>query len=283
MRHAVGIVADFHLHSNCSDGALSPTELVEQAAARGLRVIAVTDHDTVAGYEEAARAGQRWGVVAVPGIEVSCYELGQEFHVLGYGVAVDDARLREHARCAQQWRLRRLERMIAHCRRLGLVLTLDDVAESATGAVLGRPHLAAALVRRGYCNSVREAFARYLEPGRPAYEPPEAFPVVRALGLIHAAGGIAVLAHPRRSFLLPQLLLSLLRRGFDGIEAVHPAHGPEVRGYYAALAHRHRLVMTGGSDFHGTRPYDGANFGTVGLTEEQCNAVLERLAAWAVL
>ncbi|GBD07368.1 5'-3' exoribonuclease [bacterium HR21] len=283
MGNSAVVVADLHLHSTFSDGVMTPTELVEQAAARGLQVIALTDHDTLAGYEEAARAGQRLGVTVLPGIEVSCYELGHELHVLGYGVAADDARLWEHARQARERRLRRLERMVGHCRRLGLSLTLDDVAEMAVGDMLGRPHLAAALVQRGYCENFREAFARYLEPGRPAYEPPEAFPVVRALGLIHAAGGIAIIAHPRRSLLAPRLLLSLLRRGFDGLEAVHPSHRPAVRQYYTTLARCHRLVVTGGSDFHGTRPYDETNFGTVGLTQEEFHAVHARLSAWAVL
>jgi hypothetical protein len=171
--------------------------------------------------------------------------------------------------------------MLGHCRRLGLWLTLDELADGVPGQMLGRPHLAAALVRRGYCQTVREAFAQYLEPGRPAYEPPEEFPVVRALGLIHAARGLAVLAHPRRTFQSPRLLLSFLRRGFDGVEAFHPSHGAELQGYYATLARVHRLVVTGGSDFHGTRSYDEANFGSFGLTAELMDALAERLPVLA--
>ncbi len=271
------IVADLHLHSTCSDGVLSPAELVKQAALRGIRWIALTDHDTTEGYGEAFHSGHQFGVTVIPALEVTCFELGQELHVLGYGVAVDDPRLREHARTARQRRLRRLERMVAHCRRLGLWISMEEVADHSPGLMYGRPHLAAALVSRGYCATVQEAFSRYLEPGRPAYEPPEPFPVVRALGLIHATGGRAVLAHPRRTFCSPRLLLSLIRQGFDGIETFHPSHGPELRAYYASFARCHRLLMTGGSDFHGTRPYDERNLGTVGLTAEQMNALAERL------
>ncbi|MCS7177269.1 MAG: PHP domain-containing protein [Candidatus Kapabacteria bacterium] len=272
------IVADLHVHSVYSDGVLRPEELVRQAAARGLQWLAITDHDTVAGYEEAFRAGQRFGVTVLAALEVSCYELGQELHVLGYGVQPDDIRLHQHAQQAQERRLRRMERMLRRCRHLGLHVTLEDVADCAPGQMLGRPHLAAALVRRGYCETVREAFARYLEAGRPAYEPPEEFPVVRALGLIHAAGGIAVIAHPHRTFRSPRLLLSLLRKGFDGMEVYHPAHGAVLQGYYATLARCHHLLATGGSDYHGTRPYDEANFGTVGLSAEGMSAIVGRLA-----
>ncbi len=272
------IVADLHLHSVYSDGVLTPAELIQQAVLRGVRYAALTDHDTTEGYSAAVEAARQLGVVLIPAVEITCFELGQELHVLGYGIAIDDARLQEHARAARERRLRRLERMLGHCRRLGLWVTLEELFDHTPGQMLGRPHLAAALVRRGYCATIREAFAQYLEPGRPAYEPPETFPVVRALGLIHATGGVAVLAHPRRVFCSPRLLLSLIRRGFDGIEVFHPAHGPELRAYYAGFARCHRLLLTGGSDFHGTRPYDAINFGTVGLTAEHIDAFLERLS-----
>lgn len=275
------IVADLHLHSVYSDGVLTPAELVQQAALRGVRCIAFTDHDTTEGYSVAVEAARRAGVALIPAVEVTCFELGQELHVLGYGIAVDDIRWREHTREARARRLRRLERMLEHCRRLGLWVTMEDLSDHTPGQMLGRPHLAAALVRRGYCTTLREAFAQYLEPGRPAYEPPETFPVVRALGLIHATGGVAVLAHPRRTFCSPRLLLSLIRRGFDGVEVFHPAHGPELRAYYAGFARSHRLLLTGGSDFHGTRPYDAVNFGAVGLTAEYVNALLEQLPGYS--
>ncbi|MCS7169951.1 MAG: PHP domain-containing protein, partial [Candidatus Kapabacteria bacterium] len=267
------IVADLHLHSVHSDGMLTPAELLQRAACRGLRWVALTDHDTVEGCQEALRVGRLLDIVVIPALEVTCYELGQELHVLGYGVDVEDPRLWEHSQRARERRLRRLERMVGRCRRLGLSVALEDVAECAAGQMLGRPHLAAALVQRGYCTSLQEAFTRYLEPGKQVYEPPEEFPVVRALGLIHATGGLAVLAHPRRTFQSPRSLLNLLRRGFDGIEVVHPSQGAGLQSYYGVLARCHRLLATGGSDFHGTRPYDEMNFGKVGLTAEQINVL----------
>lgn len=279
----MSVVADLHVHSTYSDGALTPAELVSKAALRGLQWLALTDHDTVEGWWEAFQWGQQLGVRVIPALEITCYELGREFHVLGYGVAVDDVRLRQHAEQAWQRRLRRMERMVGHCRRLGLWVSIDDVLECAPGSMPGRPHLAAALVQKGYCPTVRDAFAHYLEVGKPAYEPPEEFPVVRALGLIHATGGIAVVAHPRRSFLSASLLLSFIRRGFDGVEAIHPAHGQQLRAYYATFARCHRLVMTGGSDFHGTRVYDEVNFGATGLTAEQLDVLLERLPVGALV
>jgi predicted metal-dependent phosphoesterase TrpH len=271
-------VADLHLHTRCSDGALSPEELLQKAAQRGLCCVAFTDHDTVEGYEAASALARQLGIELVSGIEVSCYEAGRELHVLGYGIDVAHRRVREHMERARERRWRRLERMVQRCRRLGLMVTLEEATEEAPGAVVGRPHLAAALLRRGYCQSLAEAFARYLEPGRPAYEPPEEFPVVRALELIHATGGVAILAHPGRAFQNPRLLLELLRRGFDGVEVYHPQHGSVLRSYYGLLARQHRWLVSGGSDYHGTRPYDEWNFGRFGISAQELERFCERLA-----
>lgn len=268
--------ADLHLHTTCSDGRLAPAALVRLARRHGLAVIAVTDHDTLAGVAEAMAAGHAEGVEVLPGVELSVTVDAREVHLLGYGFDPDDEALL--ARLAQ-FRAARRDRGAAIVRRLqalGLPLHLDDVAAHVQGAVLARPHVAAALVARGFATSYADAFERFLRDGGPAHVPKPALSAAEALRLLHEAGGVGVLAHPGMNF-PAGAFEALLAAGLDGVETVHPSHSVFLVRYYRALARRHGLLETGGSDYHGTRPLDAEHLGRYCIPADQV-APLRRAA-----
>jgi predicted metal-dependent phosphoesterase TrpH len=248
---------DLHCHTTASDGVLTPTELARLAAQRDIDVIAVTDHDTVAGVEEAVRAG---GVRVVAGIELSSRHEGRAVHVLGYFLDPTDAGLLEALDSLRTERLDRVQRMIARLNELGYELTPDEVLAQAKGAIVARPHVARALVERGYVASVREAFtSEFIADGGRADVPYVRVRSPRdALEMISAARGVAVLAHPGLAHHLgthipasEALIRDLAGRGLVGLEVDHPDHPPDVRDRLRSMAERLGLVTTGGSDFHG--------------------------------
>ena len=250
---------DLHAHTTASDGSLSPTELVQRAAGIGLAALAVTDHDTLGGLAEARAAAGEAGIELVPGVELSVEDDGGRFHLLGYGFDPDDAALGEKLVTLRAARADRNERMAAKMSELGLPLTMDDVrAEAGEDAdVIARPHFAQALIKKGVVRSVAEAFDTYLSSGKPLYLPKEVLTPREAIALIHAAGGVAVMAHPG---LVPLSASALADRiaslhtdaGLDGLEAYYSQHGPADTDRFLTLARRHGLIVTGGSDFHGT-------------------------------
>lgn len=248
---------DLHTHSTASDGTLSPTELVDAALARGLTGLALTDHDTLSGIEAAcAHAGPR-GLRFLAGIELSAAWQGEDsVHLLGYGVdGPQNADLR--AACSA-WRAARLDRsteMVARLQRAGVPITHAAVlAQAGTGAV-GRPHVARALVAAGGAGGLQEAFSRWLVPGTPGYVPHARLEAAAAVATIRAAGGVAVLAHPGRLALDTKareaLVTALCTEGLGGIEAYWAQHDAATVAWCELMAARHRLLATGGSDFHG--------------------------------
>jgi hypothetical protein len=242
--------ADLHTHSTASDGTLSPGELVAAAREKGLGAVALTDHDTLAGIGEAVEAGRELRVTVIPGLELSTEAAAEEVHVLGYFLTPQAEELQRRLAELRRQRLTRARRMLERLRALGLPLSWEAVAaEAGTGAV-GRPHIARALVAAGYVESVEEAFARYLDRGRPAYVPRAKLTPAGAIDLVQRSGGVAVLAHPG---LLSGagLLEELLELNWQGIEVFYPEHSKEVEEKLYALARMHSLVPTGGSDFHG--------------------------------
>ena len=251
---------DLHAHTVVSDGTLTPAQLVELAAARGLAALAVTDHDHVGGLAEARRAGERLGVEVVAGIELSVgHPAAGDVHLLGYLFDERDARLLaslEHFRAVRE---RRAVLIVERLRELGVEVTMEDVARAAPEAgSLGRPHVARALMAKGAAASVQEAFDRWLGEGRPAYVPKARLGAADAIRLLHDAGGVAVLAHPTT---VPEaarepLVRELAALGLDGLEVQHSKHGAAERERYQALARELGLVPTGGSDFHGENKPD---------------------------
>ena len=267
---------DLHAHTNRSDGTFTPTELVTLAAERGLDVVAVTDHDTTDGLDEARRAGATLGVGIVPGIEFSAEYDGTSVHVLCYWPDVDDADLRAELRRLHDTRVRRGELMIEKLQHLGFPVSFDRVRAIAGGGTIVRPHVAQAMVEAGIVATEEEAFDRYIADGGPAHVPKHALDPVDAVGVIRGAGGVCVLAHPGmwgdQTSVPEELIERMAAAGMAGLEVEHCDHSPEQREYYGALADRLGLIRTGGSDCHGTR-YDPVRLGSALTTPERFEAL----------
>ena len=249
--------ADLHTHSRRSDGTDTPAELVRAAAAAGLDVVALTDHDSAAGWPEAVAAARETGIGFVPGIEISCALEGRGVHLLAYGVDPDHPGLRAELHEVLAGRNHRLPAIVSRLNALGVAVSEGDVrGVSGEAEALGRPHVADALVAAGAVADRTEAFARYLSPGRPAYVPRRAVPLRTMLDLVAAAGGVGVLAHPwargSRRVLTADTVASLAAYGLAGVEAWHRDHSADDAVQLLGLAHDVDLVATGSSDYHGT-------------------------------
>lgn len=248
---------DLHTHSRVSDGTDTPTGLVLKALDAGLDVVALTDHDTFDGVHEAAAAGKRVGVRVVTGVEMSTQLDGTSVHLLGYGCNVHDPALTAELAALRQARSRRLPAMCDALTGLGMDIGVDDVAAASRSArALGRPHVADALVSKGYVADRREAFDRFLAEGRPAYVARYSTPLGRAIDLVQAAGGVAVIAHPwgrgSRGVLTAPVIEALVRdHGLDGIEVDHEDHDSDTRRLLFDMGARLGLIRTGSSDYHG--------------------------------
>ena len=262
----VQIVADLHSHTTCSDGLLSPMELICKAENRSLRALAITDHDNLDAHRRIRELGYNGPVKIVTGVEISCHDFGREVHILAYNVDVDNPEVQQYEVFYRNDRARRGEEMVDNLRRARAPISYQEVVDEAAGAPIGRPHVAAVLVRRGLVSSIQAAFDQYLDIGKPGYAAKTPFPIAKAVEMIHRAGGILSVAHPGRYFTDPSMFLPLLETGIDGIEVYHPSHWHVTREFYRVLCQQHGLLITGGSDFHGSRDYDESNFGTFGLT-----------------
>jgi 3',5'-nucleoside bisphosphate phosphatase len=248
---------DLHTHSNRSDGTDTPAELVRAAARAGLDVVGLTDHDTAAGWDEAAAAAAEVGVVLVPGMEISCKHRGRGVHLLAYWPDPQHPDLVRLLDAVVQGRDDRMPRMVERLRDLGHDVSVDDVLVQAAGArSIGRPHIADALVAKGVVGSRDEAFERFLRAGGPAYVDRPAAPLEEAVRVVGEAGGVTVVAHPwgRESADVMQAddLAVLQRAGLTGLEADHEDHSPEQREALREIARDLGLVVTGSSDHHGT-------------------------------
>jgi 3',5'-nucleoside bisphosphate phosphatase len=248
---------DLHTHSNASDGTLNPAEVVAEAAHHGLTTIALTDHDTTAGWDEAASAALEHRVDLVPGVEISTQHRGTSVHLLAYLVDPAHPGLVEEMEHARSSRDTRMERMVAKLAEAGIPVSMEAVlAQASPGATLGRPHLADALVATGYVATRDAAFADLLHDSSPFYVHHYAPDVVRAVRLVREAGGVPVMAHPfanRRGRTVSDAVIEeMAGAGLAGLEVNHRDHfGPE-RAHGQALADRLGLFVTGASDFHGT-------------------------------
>jgi predicted metal-dependent phosphoesterase TrpH len=240
---------DLHTHSTASDGALAPAAVVETAAVAGLVALALTDHDTLAGVAEAREAGARLGIRIIAGVELSVMDGEREVHLLGLHVARADA-LEEKLSVIRATRRTRATHIVDKLNALGVPVTAEAVFAQAGSGVVGRPHVARALIAGGWVRDQREAFERYLGAGRPANIDKERITFAEGAQLIHECGGLAVMAHPgpdgRRERIEPLAAL-----GLDGIEVLHPGHSGEDVARLSALADFLTLVPSGGSDWHG--------------------------------
>lgn len=275
-RHAI----DLHMHSTWSDGTLTPQQLVAAAAKRGVRTIALTDHDTTDGVADARLAGEDVGVSVITGIEISAWlpdpaPRGREVHILGWFVDPTHPELAATTRRQATARLRRAEAICARLTDLGVPLDPAPIIDAAHGNV-GRPHIARALVAAGHVPTVSLAFDRYIGNSGPAYVALERIHAHDAIALVHAAGGVAAIAHPGVDG-LTDAIPDLAAAGLDAVEVDHPAHNRATRDRLRGLAARHDLVPTGGSDFH--RPEGPIGLGHHGVSDRVLATLLDRRPA----
>jgi predicted metal-dependent phosphoesterase TrpH len=244
---------DLHSHTTASDGTLSPAELVRAAVKRGVRVLAITDHDSTDGLGAArAEAARHPPLTIVPGLEINCDVPGAEVHVLGYYVDDTAAWFQEFLRAQRAERVARVHRIAARLSELGMPIDPAEVFALVQEGSAGRPHVAQVMVQRGYVKSVREAFDRWLHTNGPANAPRHRITPTDAIAVIRRAGGVPVFAHPGladRDALLPDMIAA----GLMGIETYYAEHSAAQTAHYKDLCRQHGLVATGGSDYHGER------------------------------
>jgi len=253
---------DLHIHTTASDGTLTPPEVISQALEHKLKAIAITDHDTLAGSKEALQAGIPSPLNFLTGVEISAaappsYAGSGSFHLLGYSIRLDDPALNHALEQLQQARKKRNPAIISRLNDLGIAITLDEVRQEAGEGQLGRPHIAKLLVKKGLAGSMNQAFDRYLGTDGPAYVDKFRIECRKAIELILDAGGIPVLAHPgllkcKTYDQFDELIAGLKEFGIQGMEVYYPEHDPEQTRLFAELAQHHNLLLTGGTDFHGT-------------------------------
>ena len=273
---------DLHSHTLHSDGERSPSELLAEAAAAGIEVLSVTDHDTVSGLAECAAEAAKVGVRMIPGIELSCELHGREVHILGHLFDPGAQALRQLATDMLAERRERMERMVerAIAQKLSGV-TFERVKAFSGGENFGRPHLARALVAAGHASSVKDAFARFLGNDGPLFVDRRRLSVPAAVELLHAAGGTATVAHPGANHVSQQELKVLAECGLDAVEALHPEHVPSQAEAYERWGAALGLLVTAGSDYHGPRVQPGRKLGDRSLARDRLAALEARAASWA--
>ncbi len=276
---------DLHSHTTASDGSCTPTELVRLARQVGLSALGIADHDTVDGLEEASVAAETEGVELVPCIELSVdYQQG-EFHLLGYYVDFRNADFLSRIRYLQENRFNRNGVMVRKMQELGFDISMEEIVAESGGGQVGRPHMARALMNKGYVTSVQDAFDRFLADGKPLHVPKVKLNPIEAIDLVHQAGGVAVIAHPKfMEFPTEDGLRDELSRlkdaGLDGMECYYSAHSEDETIQYLRLADHFGFLVTAGSDFHGVSKPD-VPLGVVYQGRPGDPALLQRLKAAA--
>jgi predicted metal-dependent phosphoesterase TrpH len=248
---------DLHTHTTQSDGSSSATELIARASSKRARAIAITDHDTVAAIDEARDAAHRCGIEFISGIEISAEYSPGTMHILGYCIDERSVALRDQLGLLRKAREKRNPEIANRLQALGVGISYEEVSRAAGNEVVGRPHFARLMVERGYAVSIQDAFDRFLKKGAAAYVEKARLSPRDSINLIREAGGVAVLAHPYQLRLssyaaVDELVAELAGFGLDGIEAIYSRHSPVERAAYSEIATRHGLLVTGGSDYHGS-------------------------------
>jgi 3',5'-nucleoside bisphosphate phosphatase len=245
---------DLHMHTTFSDGSISPKELVEMAVAHGIQAVAITDHDNTQSYLAALDAAKDLPIDIIPGIEINTWWQGQEVHVLGYYLDLDHPSIQ--AICQQHYcaRQQQMQDLAVRINKLGkFPFKVEDIqAQSRDGGSMGRPHVAKAIVQNGGAANMSEAFRKYLVPNSPTYCSRPTVTPHEAVEAIYDSGGIAVIAHPGDMAIIEELSTDLMNYGLRGLEAYHKSHSPAEIEFHCSLAERLGLIVTGGTDFHGT-------------------------------
>jgi hypothetical protein len=254
--------ADLHVHTTASDGTSTPQQVVELAASCGLKAIAITDHDAIGGIEEAIQASCGLGIEVIPGVEINTEHNNREVHILGYFIRYNDEEFQARLIELQNARLIRIEKIVHRLKSLKLPVELSRVLELAGAGSVGRPHIAMVMVEKGYVNSITDAFQQYLGYGASAFIPRYKLDPAEAVGIIRQAGGVAVMAHPGLAN-CDHLISELVKFGLQGLEVYYPEHSPDMVRRYLSLARNYGLIVTGGSDYHGSGAGYRANLGVV--------------------
>ncbi len=279
---AIPPVVDLHLHTTASDGLLSPLDLIECVAGTRVRVAAVTDHDSTEGLDEAFAAAARFpDLTLIPGVELSTSVSDSEVHMLGLFIDYRDELFQERLEHYRSRREKSIRKSVEKLNELGIGITFDRVKEFAQGSI-GRPHIADALIESGHVSDRDEAFEKYLGDDGPARVRKSHTTTAEGINLIHSAGGVAIIAHPRTVKDLDEVLPTVVEEGIDGIEIFAEKYGMEDRDRYAGLARDHGLVPTGGSDYHAKGSDDEilpGNGGTSGPTMSAVEELRERAEA----
>ncbi len=268
--------ADLHIHSNFSDGLLSPEEIVRKARDSGLSAISITDHDIVDGIDSAIAEGEKLGIKVIPGIEFTTDLPDTEIHILGYFIDYKAKWLKELLLKIREDRVNRIYKTADKLKALGIDIAAKDVLALAEKGSVGRPHVARILVEKGAVKSVQEAFNKYLNCGAPAYVPHFRLTPVEAVKTIVKAGGIAVYAHPAvsdKDDMIPELVAA----GLGGIEVYYGKHSDAQVKHYRSLAKKYGLLMTGGSDFHGLGTMRDVSLGVARLPDDCISKLEEHL------
>ncbi len=250
--YTINMKCDLHLHTTCSDGSLSPQELVALAKEKGLQVIAITDHDTTKGVNLAQEEGKKLGVKVVGGIEVSTLAGNKEVHVLGFNMDTSTAEFKQDLNRLSQMRNNRNKQLVAKLKKHGIDINLDEI--QSCGKSIGRADIAREMVNKGYCKDVPEAFENYIGNGKKCYVQVKRMSTAEAVEFVIKHKGIAVLAHPKNLHMthetFEKFLQSLVKVGLHGIEADYFTHTISERKFYNKMATKYNLIVTGGSDFH---------------------------------
>lgn len=269
--------ADLHCHTTASDGLLRPEEVVKIAAKKGLKALGITDHDTVEGWQEAEKAGKKYGIKVVKGIEINTDWNEKEVHIIGYELDRESASLQKHLLDLREKRKKRVEKILYKLKELGFEIPFKEVLKYVKGDSIGRPHIAQAMISRGYVQNFREAFDKYLRIGAPAYVPRYKLDPEEAIKIVRESGGVAVLAHPGAQELEGEIY-RWKRVGLQGLEVIHPEHSDEDIKKYQSIARQLELIMTGGSDFHGEGVKPGIIIGKWGIGMDAVEQI-EKLTA----
>jgi hypothetical protein len=253
---------DLHIHSTASDGSLTPADIIDQAQKLNLAAIAITDHDSVDGSKEALQIGIPPSLHFLTGVEISAahppfFPGSGSFHILGYAIRLDHRALNQNLDKLQDARKNRNPEILRRLNKLGFQITLEEVNQGVGQGQLGRPHIAYAMVKKGFVKSIDEAFDKYLGTARPAYVDKYRIECEQAINIIRKAGGVPVLAHPallniENDQKLETLLQNLIKIGLAGVEVYYPGHSPQQIRRYTELTRKYGLLMTGGTDFHGS-------------------------------
>jgi len=269
--------ADLHCHSTCSDGTFTPAEIITLAQKIGLKAISITDHDNISAYDEAIPLCRELKIELLTGVELSSSYEDKSVHILGYGFTPNNPIIQAFCNRHAERRTSRNTAILELLKKHGMPLTQEEITPPPTTfkPSIGRPHIALAMVKRGYTTSLQEAFKKYLAEGRPCYTHGTVFSVEETLETIHQAGGLAIIAHPH---LIPnqQILRSMLEMKFDGIECYYGNFGPDQHKRWLEIAKKKDWLITGGSDFHGSnKPM--IDLGCSWIGEDTFQALKERL------